>query len=126
MKKTFLFLFLILSLAVISNIGYAQELCTIEQPCDDPTNTTCIYFFYGDGCLHCARVEPFLSQLKEKYPLEVHNFEIYNNRSNLLILNKYFDSYQIPERERGIPAVFITNSYMIGDKPILDNLEEKI
>jgi cytochrome c biogenesis protein CcdA/glutaredoxin len=127
MKKTFLFLFLILCSAIIPHTGYAQELCTIEQPCDDPTNTTCIYFFYGDGCPHCARVEPFIEQLELKYPnLEIHRFEIYNNRSNALILNNYFDAYNIPERERGVPAVFIANSYLIGDKPILNKLEEKI
>jgi len=127
MKKTFLFLFLILCSAIIPNIGYAQELCTIEQPCDDPANTTCIYFFYGDGCPHCARVELLINQLELKYPnLEIHRFEIYNNRSNALILNNYFDAYNISEGERGVPAIFISNKYLIGDKPILDNLENEI
>jgi len=127
MKKTFLFLFLILCLAIISNIGYAQELCTIEQPCDEQTNTTCIYLFYGNGCPHCARVEPFINQLELKYQnLEIHIFEIYNNRSNALLLNNYFDAYNISEKERGIPAIFIANKYLIGDKPILENLENEI
>ncbi len=89
--------------------------------------TTCTYFFYGDGCPHCARVELLISQLESKYPnLEVHRFEIYNNRSNALILNDYFDAYNIIDKERGIPVVFISNKYLIGDKPILENLENEI
>jgi len=126
MKKIFLFLLLMLCLAVIPNIEYAQELCTIEQPCD-PTNTTCIYFFYGNGCPHCAKVEPFINQMELKYPeVEVHKFEIYNNRSNTVLLNDYFDTYNISNKERGIPTIFISNKYLIGDKPILENLEKAI
>ena len=127
MKKTFLtflFLFLVLCLAIIPNI-YAQELCGIEEQCNKP-NTTCIYFFYGEGCPHCARVEPFINQLELKYNLEVHKFEIYKNRSNLILFNNYLDAYNIPEKERGVPTIFISNKYLIGDKPILENLEKEI
>ncbi len=89
--------------------------------------TTCLYFFYGDGCPHCARVEPFVNGLGQKYPgLEIHGFEIYDNRSNALILNDYFDAYNIQEKERGIPAIFISNKYLIGDKPILEILEKEL
>lgn len=86
----------------------------------------CIYFFWGQGCQRCARIESFLNQLEQKYSLDIYKFEIYNNRSNLILLNKYFDKYQIREEERGIPAIFISNIYLIGDKPILDKLEEEI
>ncbi len=109
--------FLILAFVVLLislNVVYAQ------QP-------TCVYFFYGDGCPHCARVESFINQLESKYlGLEIHKFEIYNNRSNALILNDYFDAYNIPDKQKGIPAVFISNKYLIGDKPILENLEKEV
>lgn len=86
--------------------------------------SACIYFFYGDGCPHCARVEPFISQLAYT-GVEVHRFEIYNNRSNLLLLNQYFEAYGVPE-PRGIPAVFIAGKYLVGDTPILENLENEM
>jgi len=86
---------------------------------------TCIYFFYGDGCQHCARVEPTINNLEiqSEYPVKIHRFEIYNNRSNMVLLNQYFDSYNIQNNDRGIPAVFIGNNYLIGDKPILDSID---
>ncbi|MEM2713993.1 MAG: cytochrome c biogenesis protein CcdA [Candidatus Pacearchaeota archaeon] len=89
-------------------------------------NATCIYFFYGEGCPHCARVEPFIEALEAKYNLSVHKFEIYNNRSNLLLLNAFFDAFNVSNNARSVPAVFIANSYFIGDKPILENLEAAI
>lgn len=105
--------FLVLALLFLLSISFAQ--------------TVCVYFFYGDGCPHCARVEPFINQMKQKYPqLELHQFEIYNNRSNAQLLNSFFDSYNISQKERGVPIVFVSNFYIVGDRPIIDNLEEKI
>jgi len=98
-------------------------LCTSAYAADQ----TCVYFFYGNGCPHCARVEPLIHQLESKYAdLNIQRFEIYDNRSNIIILNDYFSSYNIGERDRGIPAVFIGNKYLIGDTPIIENLENEI
>jgi len=88
-------------------------------------NSSCIYFFYGDGCSHCAKVEPIIRNLESQsdYPVNVRYLEIYNNRSNLVLLNNYFDAYDTPQDERGIPAVFISNKYLIGDQPIIAQIE---
>jgi cytochrome c biogenesis protein CcdA len=83
---------------------------------------TCFYFFYGDGCLHCAKAEPFVNQIEQSLPVEAHRFEVYNDRENLVLLNKYFDSYGVPDKERGVPAVFLSNAYLVGYSPIANNL----
>jgi len=44
----------------------------------------------------------------------------------MILLNDYFESFNVPEESRGIPAVFIDNEYLVGDNPILDSLEDKI
>ncbi len=91
------------------------------------SNSTCIYFFYGDGCPHCAQVEPFINEMETKYPnIEIQKFEIYDNRPNLVLLNNYFNAYGVPETERGVPTVFIGNTFLSGDKPIIENLENEI
>jgi len=87
----------------------------------------CLYFFYGAGCPECAKVELQINRLEQNYPqLDVYSFEIYGNRSNLQLLNSLFDGYKAPQELRKIPAVFISNTYLTGDKQILDNLEEVI
>jgi len=84
----------------------------------------CLYFFYGIGCLDCAKAELQLSQLQQKYPqLEVHIFEIYGNRTNLQLLNLLFDKHEAPQEQRKIPAVFISDNYLTGEKQIQENLE---
>jgi len=113
--KRFLFFFLAFSLLLGLQLVNAQE-------------ETCIYFFYGDGCQHCAEVEPSIEDLEtqSQYAVEVHRFEIYNNRSNIVLLHQYFDNYNIQNEERGIPVVFIGNHYLIGNRPILEKLESAI
>ncbi len=88
-------------------------------------NSSCIYFFYGDGCQHCAKVEPIIKNLESQseYPVEVHYYKIYNNRSNMVLLNQYFDAYNVSQNERGIPAVFVSNKYLIGDQPIIEQVQ---
>jgi len=100
---------------------FSPHLSSAQEP-------TCIYFFYGDGCQHCARVEPSIHKLEmqSQYLVEIHKFEIYNNRSNMALLNQFFDNYNIQNEDRGIPVVIIGNNYLIGDKPILESLESTL
>ena len=90
-------------------------------------NRVCLYFFYGVGCPECAKVESKISQLQQKYSqLDVYRFEIYGNRSNLQLLNRLYDKYEVPQEQRKIPAVFTSDSYLTGDKQILGELEEVV
>ena len=46
-----------------------------------------LYFFYGDGCPHCAKEEIFLEKLQaEDENIRVHAFEVWYNRDNAKIL----------------------------------------
>jgi cytochrome c biogenesis protein CcdA/thiol-disulfide isomerase/thioredoxin len=87
-----------------------------------------VNFFYGDGCPHCAKVEPVIDVLKNKFPQVLFNsYEIYHNQDNALSLYKLYDEYKVPQEDRGgVPIVFIGSEYFMGDKPIIDNLENKI
>lgn len=89
-------------------------------------NKTCIYFFYGDGCPHCEKVEPFIDALSNRTDIEVQRFEIYHNEDNSYLLNTFFTVNNVPQEERGIPAVFIANAYLTGDVNIQSSLEKLI
>jgi len=114
MKKILIILSLLI---ILSSVAFASA----------QENETCIYLFTGQGCPHCARVEPVLRQLAEENPnIKLIEYEVYQNRSNLVVLNDYFDSYNVPQSDRGVPAVFLAKTYLVGDQPILVNIEQKI
>lgn len=88
---------------------------------------TCLYYFWGEGCPHCARVEGHLRALEQRYPwLEIRRFEVYQNRTNLQRLNELFERYGVPQGEQGIPAAFIGERYLVGDTPLLQHLESLV
>ena len=85
-----------------------------------------VYLFYGQGCPHCAKVEPFLAEMEQTYPLQLHKYDIYSNRSSLSLFDEYSNKYGLPLERRGVPAVFVSDTYFVGDNPILDDFEEVI
>jgi cytochrome c biogenesis protein CcdA len=102
----------------------ALFLLIVPGPTGNAEGDACVYFFYGEGCRHCAAVAPVIGAIEaENSGMVVHRFEVYGNRDNLLLLNEYFDAYGVPQEERGIPAVFVSDRYLVGDTPILTELE---
>jgi parallel beta-helix repeat protein len=85
-----------------------------------------VYYFYGEGCPHCAKVGPFLAEMEQKYPLRLHKFDIYNNRDYLSLFDEYSIRHGLSLEGRGVPTVFVSDAYFVGDTPILDGFEEVV
>ncbi len=90
------------------------------------TYATCIVYFTGIGCPHCAKTDPVIfKDLLNKYNLTIIEYEIYQSRENGPVMYDYASTYQ--KQWFGIPLViFDENTYIIGDTPILNNIESTI
>jgi cytochrome c biogenesis protein CcdA/thiol-disulfide isomerase/thioredoxin len=115
----------------------AADVCDIQAPCTETPAlvassssesvipSICVYHFYGNGCPHCARIQPFIDEMSAKYPrIQVKSFEIYFNASNQVLYRDFVARYEA--KSDGIPAVFISDKALIGENVIRDNLEEEI
>ncbi|MFH0860657.1 MAG: cytochrome c biogenesis protein CcdA [Candidatus Altiarchaeota archaeon] len=93
-----------------------------------PANTTCVVYFYGDGCPKCAQIKPFIEDMASKYSdrIHVHWLELYHNKSNYDLYTEYTERVGIPQDKRGIPLVIIGDDYYMGLQGISDNLEAAI
>ena len=87
---------------------------------------TCAFFFYGEGCPHCGKVQSYIAELNQQPDIKIEIFEIYNNKENMILLHDFYDAYNVPTNSRGVPTVLINGKYLVGDKPILENLETEI
>jgi cytochrome c biogenesis protein CcdA/glutaredoxin len=87
-----------------------------------------VYFFFGDGCPHCAKVEPIIDYLEKEYPdVLFSRYEVYRNKENARLMFSLYGKYGVPkERQGAVPIVFVGDSYLIGDRSIIDNLEGRI
>ncbi len=73
-----------------------------------------IYFFWGDGCPHCAEEKPFLEELEEKYggDIEVKMFETYYDQVNQQLFQEVANAYGI--QVQGVPTTFIGDKNWVG------------
>jgi thiol-disulfide isomerase/thioredoxin len=101
----------------------AHAARTAENDTGDPT----IYFFWGEGCPHCAAAKPFLASLQEEYPqLEVQDYEVYNDLENREIFTAMADKWDF--EVSGVPTFFLGEDHWVGfaENPIGDELEQAV
>lgn len=98
--------------------GFSGVLAQAPQPSDKVP----IYFFWGDGCPHCARAKPFLAELTQRIPqAEVRAYEIWNNEENLALFKKMAEAHGF--EARFVPTFFIGDQYFEG---FSDQTQEKV
>lgn len=102
LKKFLLFLLLITSLIIPVNSVLAQDSEKVN-----------IYFFWGEGCPHCAKEKPFLDKLEQKYSeLEIHDYEVWNNYDNRQLMIDF--GKKLNANISGVPFTVVGEQYIIG------------
>lgn len=85
-----------------------------------------VYYFYGEGCSHCAKASPFIEEMEAKYSIQILKYDIYSDRDKLSLFDEYCDKYGIPSERRGVPTLFVSDQYFIGDGAIISNFENAL
>lgn len=82
--------------------------------CSADSGNLNIYFFYGNGCPHCAEEEEFLYQeIKSQYPnIRIFGYEIYYNKNNAYLLQQSADKLNISVD--GVPFLVVGDKHFIG------------
>jgi len=72
-----------------------------------------LYFFYGDGCPHCAKEEKFLKQLEqENKNIDIYRFEVWQNRQNAQLLSRLAKELKLDIS--GVPLLIIGDRVVAG------------
>ena len=87
----------------------ASVLASPDRAAGDVT----IYFFWGDGCPHCAEEEIFLDALGKEYPqVKVLDYEVWYDKANQEILKKAAEIMGFDPK--GVPVTIIGEKVWIG------------
>ena len=97
-------------LALLLLLGLQTHPALAESTVQSPV---VIYFFWGDGCPHCAAAKPFLEDLAKKYPgVELHSLEVWNVPENRQL---FFDmAEKFGFEPTGVPTIFVGDQYWVG------------
>ncbi len=102
---------LIILLALLLLMPASPVSAQTEAP---PTpGTVTIYFFWGEGCPHCAVAKPYLSSLPAKMPgLQVKMFETYYIAENQTLFQEMAAAFGT--EVQGVPTLFLGPYYAVG------------
>lgn len=106
---------LILGGLVILSSLFSFALAQTASPGDyaEISRQVNIYFFWGDGCPHCAKEKPFLEKLEQKYPqVKVYDFEVWYNSDNRKLLVEV--GKKLKANVSGVPFTVVGEKYFIG------------
>ena len=78
-----------------------------------PGKPVYIYFFWGDGCPHCAKAKPYFEGLQVAYPgVIVKEFEVYYNEENQQLFTAMAKKFGLDKL--AVPTIFIGSNYLQG------------
>lgn len=81
-----------------------------------------IYFFWGDGCPHCAQADPILTDWAAKDPrISLQKFEVYYVEANQDLLKKFGEAFGM--QPKYVPTIFVGDKYFEGWS---DDIEQKL
>lgn len=72
---------------------------------------TVVYFFWAEGCPHCAEAHPVLERLTAG-AFELRSLEVTRHRENARAYLSFAERFGF--KARSVPAVFVGNRYWIG------------
>lgn len=111
----FLFLLLLMPLNVMAISKDYEDLVYGVVGEEIEENKINIYFFYGNGCPHCAKEETFLDELQDKYKdkIKIFRYETWydeTNKNNLFKIKTLFGR----DKDERVPFTVIGKETYLG------------
>jgi cytochrome c biogenesis protein CcdA/glutaredoxin len=104
----------------------AKDAAGNGAPAPLPAGSVGVYFFWGDGCPHCAKAKPFLESLARDDPRVVlRSYEVWHNEDNQAILQAMGERAGFDPQY--VPTIFIGSRYWEGyDEQVAQEIETVI
>lgn len=87
-----------------------------------------VEYFWGDGCSHCAELEPWLEKTLNEYGDKVsfNSHETWKHPDEARKFTQLMRMYGISESEQGTPTILVNGKVLIGTKDIEEKLKGEI
>ncbi|HZU86347.1 MAG TPA: thioredoxin family protein [Anaerolineaceae bacterium] len=103
----------LLALAITLTAWGFAPAPVVQAQAADGGGKIVIYFYWGEGCPHCAEAKPFLAELQKRYPqIELRAYEVWNNPDNQNKFQLMSQSYGFEAQY--VPTIFIGEKYWVG------------
>ncbi len=95
-------------------LGIVLILCFFNfTPSAYATNQVNVYFFWGEGCPHCAHEKPFLQSMEDENPeVKVYGYEVWKSSQNRNFLIEVSETLE--KEVTGVPFTVVGNETFTG------------
>ena len=102
---------------VVAWLFVCSQLLNVTYAAGDSNSTspakTVIYFFWAEGCPHCAEEQAFLDTLvSQNKSLELRAFELLHSKENARLLLDF--AHRFGYKARSAPATFVGTRHWVG------------
>lgn len=111
--------------AVVAVVTGGFLLLGADRDAGTGSSTATIYFFYGQECVHCHNVMPFVLNMTQKYPeADIRILEVWHNQTNQKLYQRAnaIAGVGMP----GVPQVVYGKVVLSGELQIPDRMEALI
>lgn len=106
-------LILVASACILLAFAVARSSTAAVDGTEQAQDRVKIYFFWGNGCPHCAHEKDFLEAIKNQYPrILVESYEVWQNPANARFFSQMTQSAGI--RSTGVPVTFVDRRVFVG------------
>ena len=130
-KKIINILIIIMTLFLIPSVVYGLSNSYVDKTkdivgVDIEEGKINVYFFYGDGCPHCAKEEVFLNELQDKYRdyINIYRYETWKDDNNKQLMLKAKELYGV-DKKVSVPFTVIGEETNVGYNDYVGNKIEK-
>jgi thiol-disulfide isomerase/thioredoxin len=116
-------LFVVIAAASVAYVMYITPSVPAVAPSAASASDNIVYYFYGQGCPHCAKIEPFMENITKKYPdVDIRKLEVWYNQTNQQVYAQVNAQAGI-STPPGVPEIVIGKMVLVGDQDIPNKLE---
>ena len=121
--KIIVTLFVVIAAASVAYVVYVTPSVPSATPSAANASDNIVYYFYGQGCPHCAKIEPFMENITEKYPdVDIRKLEVWYNQTNQQVYAQVNAQAGI-STPPGVPEIVIGKTVLVGEVDIPAKLE---
>jgi len=86
---------------------------SVSQEDENKEASVNVYFFWGEGCPHCAHEKPFLEKMEKKYPeIRIKEYEVWGSTQNQKLMQAFGE--KLNATVNGVPFTVIGEEYTVG------------
>ena len=96
------------------------------------TNHVTLVYYYRITCPECAKIKPLIDELpasvtvnSENVPLDIIRINTRSGNNGDRIA-AFFEAYNVPDKDRKVPIVFFSDSYLVGADSIKAGISSKL